>query len=313
MTASTRIRRIRRVAVAVAVVGLTATMFEVAETSPAEAEAVAYAQFSTPGTYTWTVPAGVTSVSVDAYGAQGGSGFLELGYGTGGKGALVHTELPVAPGQVLTFVVGGQAKPVVNGKTSLAGGYGGGGAGGYGLGGAAAGGGGATRIELGAKTLLVAGGGGGAAQEGVDGGDSGAPGHSLAGDDNGRGGSAGVPWMVGAGGTGGHAAALDADCHYKREGAVGAAGTGGQGGAGGGVGSPDTAYGPDTNGGGGGGGGYFPGGGGGGGAYCDLGFAPSAAGGGGGGSSYADAGAIGSSVVQGVNSGDGLISIGYLA
>lgn len=30
--------------------------------------------FSTPGTYTWTCPAGVTTINVDLYGAGGGGG-----------------------------------------------------------------------------------------------------------------------------------------------------------------------------------------------------------------------------------------------
>src|SRR4051812_8837578 len=103
----------------------------VAQASAADAATAQYAQYSTPGTYSWTVPTGVTSVTVDAYGAQGGSGFAEWGFGTGGKGAVVHAELHVTPGQVLTFVVGGQSKPVVDGENSRAGGFGGGGEGGF--------------------------------------------------------------------------------------------------------------------------------------------------------------------------------------
>ena len=61
----------------------------------------------TPGTYTWTVPAGVTQISVKAYGAQGG-GVAEFGQGIGGHGAEVKAIVPVTPGQVITYVVGAQ-------------------------------------------------------------------------------------------------------------------------------------------------------------------------------------------------------------
>lgn len=96
---------------------------------------------------TWTVPEGVTTVHVDAYGAQGGSA-------KGGKGGRVQSDLKVTPGTKLIINVG--SKP-----TATDGGYNGGGKGcgnGYG-------GGGATDIRMGGAELenrvLVAGGGGG--------------------------------------------------------------------------------------------------------------------------------------------------------
>src|SRR5262249_12525544 len=92
------------------------------------------ATFSTPGTYTWTVPAGVSSVQIVATGGGGGGGGL---YGTntglrGGAGAVVTSTLTVSPGQILSLVVGGGGVHGVNGPSSGGGGYscGGGGGGG---------------------------------------------------------------------------------------------------------------------------------------------------------------------------------------
>ena len=50
----------------------------------------------------FTVPAGVTALTVDLYGAQGGSDSYN-----GGLGGHVHATVPVTPGQVLTVRVGG--------------------------------------------------------------------------------------------------------------------------------------------------------------------------------------------------------------
>jgi hypothetical protein len=52
---------------------------------------------------TWTVPAGVTSVTIEAYGAQGLQGSAAGGYGGSALGNLA-----VTPGQVLYIYVGGQ-------------------------------------------------------------------------------------------------------------------------------------------------------------------------------------------------------------
>ena len=104
---------------------------------------------------TWTVPQEVTSIQVDAYGAQGGGA-------KGGKGGHVHSELKVTPGTKLIIDVGSQ-------PTSDEGGYNGGGKGcGKGFGG-----GGASDIRIGGTGLdarvLVAGGGGGAGYGGFGG------------------------------------------------------------------------------------------------------------------------------------------------
>jgi hypothetical protein len=112
----------------------------------------------------WTVPPGVSSIHIDAFGAQGGSA-------NGGKGGRVQSDLKVTAGTKLIIYVGSQ-------PGGAEGGYNGGGKGcgnGYG-------GGGATDIRIGGSGLdariLVAGGGGG----GGYGGFGGAGGGTVAGD-----------------------------------------------------------------------------------------------------------------------------------
>ena len=103
---------------------------------------------------TFTVPACVTSLTVDVSGAKGGA--------SGGNGGRVQGAMSVTPGEVLNIYVGGMGGAHV---TNSAGGYNGGGTGGtcsvqY----AGAGGGGASDIRRTPYTLndrIVVGGGGG--------------------------------------------------------------------------------------------------------------------------------------------------------
>ncbi len=103
---------------------------------------------------TFTVPAGVTSVTIQTWGAQGGA-VVAPGTNLGGysKG-----DFAVTPGQVLNVYVGEQ-------PTSTTGGFNGGGNGFSDFGGGGAGGGGASDVRLVGNTLndriIVAGGGGG--------------------------------------------------------------------------------------------------------------------------------------------------------
>lgn len=83
---------------------------------------------------TFTVPAGVTSITVEAYGAQGGGGS-----NNGGRGAYIKGDIAVTPGQQLQILVGQQ------GQANY--GYGGGGG---------------SFVASGTIPLIVAGGGGGA-------------------------------------------------------------------------------------------------------------------------------------------------------
>lgn len=60
---------------------------------------------------TWVVPAGVTSVNIQAWGAQGGNGANGSGAsggGIGGLGAKASGTLAVTPGQILNIYVGGR-------------------------------------------------------------------------------------------------------------------------------------------------------------------------------------------------------------
>lgn len=59
------------------------------------------AEWTTPGTYSWTVPAGVTSISAVVIGAGGGGGNF-----AGGGGGLRYGSIPVTPGETFTITVG---------------------------------------------------------------------------------------------------------------------------------------------------------------------------------------------------------------
>lgn len=162
--------------------------------------------YTTPGTYTWTAPAGVTSVSVVAIGG-GGGGSKGLGYngvglcGGGGGGLGWKNNIPVTPGATYEVVVGGGGNW----------GYGGGQAGG-------------NSYFVGANLVLGERGGGGGQSAGVGGG--------YVGDGGGFGGQAGAQGGnfrgTGGGGAGGYSG--------KGGDGIGPGGTGqaGQGGGGGG-------------------------------------------------------------------------------
>jgi hypothetical protein len=69
------------------------------------------ADFTTPGTYDWIVPTGVTSVLVLCIGGGGGGGTSindtgTSGGGGGGGGGISRGTLGVTPGQTLTILVG---------------------------------------------------------------------------------------------------------------------------------------------------------------------------------------------------------------
>ncbi|MEU5434403.1 glycine-rich protein [Streptomyces sp. NPDC020719] len=254
--------------------------------SPPALAATTTVTFSYTGSaQSFTVPANVYSISVDAFGAQGQNG--PEGGSTGGLGGEAQGQLAVTPGQVLQINVGGS------------GGFGGSGAAGAGGdrtvdGGA---GGGASDVRKGgnglSERLVVAGGGGGggnwigSAVSGAGGSGGGISGTAGAnGSDGAQGGGAGTASAGGAGGLGANGAGTAAG------GALGLAGTGGAGASGAG--------------GGGGGGGWFGGGGGGGIMSSPSGTVGSA--GGGGGSGYGPAGTV---FHGGVRSGDGSVSITY--
>jgi glycine rich protein/Big-like domain-containing protein len=225
--------------------------------TPAVAQVAVFSYTGAEQSY--TVPAGVSSLSVTAIGAPGG-GPLSGGLAAG-RAAVVSGIVNVAPGQVLYVEVGGSG-------SSPVGGFNGGGDSGTRNGISVDGGGGASDvrtlpmsagvISLNSR-LIVAAGGGGSGYPAAPGGDAGAAGGSAP--DSSVGGGAGTQTAGGAGGCD----ALQVGCGVG--GSLGIGGTGGSSGDG-----------AQTREGAGGGGGLFGGGGGGG-------VLDGAVGGGGGGSS----------------------------
>ena len=143
---------------------------------------------------TFVVPAGVCSMTVQAWGAAGGGGGGDTYSGSdGGGGAYATSVISVTPGQVLTMVVGGGggagAGCFANAAGGAAGfGIGNGGAGGnsgtVGCSGAGGGGGGGTGVLNGATPVIIAaggggGGGGGNTGSGASGGGGGVAGNSA--------------------------------------------------------------------------------------------------------------------------------------
>jgi hypothetical protein len=257
--------------------------------------------FQTPETgASWTVPPGVSSLSVALYGGHGGSN--ADGEVNGGDGAEVTATLAVLPGFQLGVDVGGAGQ---GDAAQATGGINGGGASDGG-----GGGGGATDVISPGRDQLVAGGGGGAGQDDIQDdsclqhyggnvhGGAGGPADTVgsSGQDDlsvettktfpigvygGAGGSPGLTSGPGAGGAGGTTGGPGCNAQLTN-GADGAAGSAGDGGSG-----------TQNNGGasgGGGGGGYTGGGSGGQGGYETSrgGHSYGGGGGGGGGASYAE-------------------------
>ncbi|MER6443950.1 Ig-like domain-containing protein [Streptomyces venezuelae] len=258
---------------------------------------------------TFTVPGGVTRLSVDARGASGGAaaGNDNPG-GAGGAGAEVGGTLTVTAGQTLQVNVGG-AGGAGSDSAPGTGGFNGGGTGGSSDSAYGGGGGGASDVrsgtlDLASRLVTAGGGGGGGATDELSGGGGGAGGRSGVNGTNGtgganttggQGGGGATPTSPGTGGAGGTGTNDNGG-----NGQPGVLGTGGLGGTG------RTGDAGGITGGGGGGGGVYGGGGGGGGGITDVEF--SGAGGGGGGSS---AGPAGSTFTTGANAGNGLVTISY--
>ncbi|MFG2824637.1 Ig-like domain-containing protein [Kitasatospora sp. NPDC048365] len=271
--------------------------------------------YSAAGTDTFTVPDGVTAVTVDLFGAEGGSA---AGYvapnppntgAPGGPGGESRATLAVRPGERLQLTLGAAGTPGTSrhGEFARPGGYGHGSGGGGAHGGGGSGGGGSD-VRTGAfgpsDRVLVAGGGGGAGNGGplLHGGAGGGP----VGEDGGQGGGPDGSGVAGGGGesapgAGSPNSALggpgvpggDYDMWtglYN----PGSGGTGGNGARGG-------------NGGGGGGGGWQGGAGGSGGGNPGNLYGA----GGGGGSSWAAPGATDVSLLRGVNHGAGRATVTF--
>lgn len=87
------------------------------------------APYLTPGTFSWTVPTGLTSIQIEACGAQGGkggdiSGDASASGGTGGSGGCSSGTLTVAPSDVLSIVVGTKGADGANNSCSQDGEFG---------------------------------------------------------------------------------------------------------------------------------------------------------------------------------------------
>jgi subtilisin-like proprotein convertase family protein len=153
---------------------------------------------------TYTVPAGVTSINIKTWGAQGNSNALAAA--VGGLGGYAEGNLAVTAGQILNVNVGGGA------ATSINGGFNGGGAAGVNSGCATAqggGGGGASDVRISpyalANRVIVGAGGGGAGANRVAGCGRGTGGGGGGGYYGGGGGAAwpGIPGSEGPVPTGG--------------------------------------------------------------------------------------------------------------
>jgi Glycine rich protein len=245
----------------------------------------------------FTVPVGVTQVTILADGAAGGGSVRDPQ--VGGRGGRVYAVVPVQPNETLYVRVGGTTD-------GTKGGYNGGGDGefiqSYNAG--SGGGGGASDVREGGKLLsnriVVAAGGGGSGFHGYsnDGG-AGGPGGTRTGGkgvkgqygEAGSGGNGGAPNHGGKGGKRGDGCDYQ---HCNLHGQPGRRGTFGFGGDGGGN-SCGSCF--PGGGGGGGGGGWYGGGGGGSGVSSST--DTGAGGGGGGGSSYVESKAIGVRMYRG--------------
>ncbi len=232
--------------------------------------------FSSPGAATYTVPAGVNSLTVKLWGGGGGGGAggTNGAGGAGGGAGFVQSVLAVTPGETLNVYVGGAGGAGTYPATS----------------GGAGGGGGHSEINRAGTNLVIAagggGGGGGDNSSSTPGGTGGAGGGSVGvaggNSSNAGGGGAGTNVSGGAGGTGGQNNGSGGGFESAGDGANGTSGLGGQ--NNGGIaddGDGGTAHTSGWGGGGGGGGGLY---GGGGGSSSQSGNA--GGGGGGGGSNY---------------------------
>ena len=193
----------------------------------------------TGGDQTYTVPAGVTSLSVTLRGAGGGPNAGGAS-GSGGAGGLVSGRLAVTPGETLTLVVGQAGRQDTPGGT-----YGGGASGGTQQSQYGGSGGGRTAIRRAGNDIVVAGGGGGSSRidpsfgGGVGGAGGGLTGGTGAGSlggfggsqsaGGGKGGSAGVDGSLINGGQGGTGGGGGGGGYYGGGGAGGSLGGGGGG------------------------------------------------------------------------------------
>ena len=278
--------------------------------------------FFTGAEQNYTVPCGVSNLTIDAFGGKGANGTSGGNNSTGGIGGLGgHAQgiLPVSAGQSLSVYVGGQA-------TGPVGAFNGGGNGGNaGTSFGAGGGGGATDIRLGGNTtndrILVAGGGGGGGTVGCESTNAtGGAGGNGGGENGGNGNDANQTinnLLVSAGGGGGAIGINGGSAGLGCNGFLGSPGQNASGELGGNGGISPTcccfAFYSVPNGGGG-GGGFVGGGGGAGGSAGDAGCQindKGAGGGGAGGTNYVASTLSNPVMINGVNNGNGYVVFSY--
>jgi len=143
--------------------------------------------FTTPGTYSWTVPTDVFSINVVTVGGGGGGGGAGSndGKGGGGGGALAYRNfISVTPGETLTVGVGTSGQPgIVPTSTAIAGGN--------------------SYVKRGAISLVEAGGGQKGNDTILDGNKNGGAGGTVIVGTGGTGGTGGAGYSGGSGGGGG--------------------------------------------------------------------------------------------------------------
>src|SRR5580704_12207705 len=262
--------------------------------------------YSTPGTYTFTVPAGWSTASFDVSGSQGQNGASPSYWtpGAGGPGGETKAVINVTPGEVFQLTVGSQGASGP-GSSGLSSGGNGGGASDVRSGSCAT----TTSCALSARVVVGGGGGGGGGTGNFGGGPSTAPNGAAggAGTTTSGVGATGAVNSSGGGANGGGGGTLSAAggggaSIFDPAGGSGALGTGGAGSTA----NAGRSVGYASGGGGGGGGGYY-GGGGGGAGYGSPG------GGGGGGSGYVSPSALIGTYVGSTRSGTGQIVIAQVS
>jgi len=182
-------RRARRIVAVLVVVAVVVAAAAAGRAQSASATVRTLKQFTVPGSYDWKVPAGVTTVTFDAFGAQGGGVIEHVGnhmiqtISTGGPGGEAKGTFKVTAGEQVRVVVGGQGGTATLGVAAATGGLNGGGAGDIKVGSASGGGGGASDVRIGGRgnncvsvnfctfpdRIVVGGGGGGGSANGVNG------------------------------------------------------------------------------------------------------------------------------------------------
>jgi len=193
---------------------------------------------TTPGTYTTTVPCGVTQLNYTIVGGSGGNGYVNTSGGIA-LGESITGTMTVAPGDNLTLTVGANGSTA----TSYAGGAGGTGSGNGGAGNIGSGGGGGgseiydnTTIPSGSN-FIIAGGAGGTSNSGGSGGNGGLTTGQAGGGGTGGGGGTQTGPGTGGGGGGADGSVMNGGSGSGQTGASGGGGGGGYYGGGSGGGS----------------------------------------------------------------------------